>query len=878
MKANPCTQPILLAVIVALACSTVAATAQNQVYSQNFDADDTPNWQVNALLGANMADFFFDYSLAGIPSAPHSLGGTTRGMILQPNMDPLTQAGSVAGYGLSVSPSGFAITENFEMRFDMWLNYPRSGNGSTIVGGAGFGTAGTAPQIASASAGVVDSVFIGATTDGGSAADYRIYTPVSYTSVPDGNAAYVNVTTRNNTQAYYTTNFPAQSVPEAQTNLFPAQTGLVTPAGVQGMKWHDVALTRVANIITYSIDDVPIAAIDFSTNGTLGGQNILFNAFDINGNASTDPLSTNLLFILFDNIRITNFANVVTVRNTPYGTNAEVQITEGSSSPGVFTVTRSSSGAPLTVSYSMSGSADNGIDYTNDLGGTLSGTVTFSATATATNIPVYIVDDTIAEATEIIQMSINPSPDYTGAGIATIQIVDNEPPALAITNVSRQMFERTNDFATFRITRLGSTNVPSFNINLSFAGSATSDTDYFTTNTLTFEPGIQSTNFSIFPIEDGLYEGNETATVTIGSSPDYAVSASGSASVTLVDSDGPPETVLFADDFNADTSANWSLFHAANNDVPDYTAIFGFDYSGQNIVPSPHGGGDTLGLFLTVNKDQDASAAALNLYPVGQSFSGNFALKFDMILNMVSGGSSTEFALFGINHSGTKTNWWRSGGVPAGWTFDGIFYAVETDGQSAPSYANYSSPTTAGNNPTALTAGANVSAFSGVFKSPPWAVAGSPAVNATSNNAVWADVELSKVGDVITLRINKSVILSYTNATPYTSGNIMLGYEDAFDSMGTIQNYVIYDNLRVISLASPVITSIQRVGGNAVVQFTANAADQAGQFVVQAASSVAGPYEDLGATITSPSAGTFSSSIAINPGDGAKFYRVRRAY
>src|SRR5439155_5663078 len=164
--------------------------------------------------------------------------------------------------------------------------------------------------------------------------------------------------------------------------------------------------------------------------------------------------------------------------------------------------------------------------------------------------------------------------------------------------------------------------------------------------------------------------------------------------------------------FNTDTSANWNKLWAANDALEDDSVLFAYDYSGLGIPPSPHGGGDTHGVFIAVNKDANAAAAAVNLYPIGQNFSGNYALRFDMFLDIPRGAStSTEYALFGLNHSGTRTNWWRSGGVPAGWTFDGIFYAVETDAQAIPNYVNYSSPTTAGNNPTALTAGVNASSF-----------------------------------------------------------------------------------------------------------------------------------------------------------------------
>jgi hypothetical protein len=868
--------------------------AQTRVFFEDWETDHSfdGTYVTNYTSGgANLAVLYFDYSTVGIPQSPHSTGLGTHALKMCANLDSTIQ---VFPSGVSVSPIGFSITENFDMHFDAWFNFngpaPGGGSGSTQVGGAGYGTAGTFAQVA----GVADSVFIGGTADGGSSADYRVYSsfhPISYqdgsyrigsdgtnaTTLGDPSTGYVYAgTNRNNSGGYYTANFPGQAPPAAQTALFAQQTGTAAN-GSLAFKWHDVSLQKVANVITYKIDGILIATVDVVDAGPLGGSDILFNHYDINAGASTDPNRTNLIFTLIDNVSITNFPNVVSVST------ATPTIAEGNPSPGTFVVTRTSSGTPLTVTYTMTGTAQNGTDYTNAAGSVLSGTVTFTANATTTNIDVFAVDDTIPETTETIVLNIDPSTNYTGAGNATIRIIDNEPPQLTITNIHTQMFERTNDFATFQITRLGSTNVPSFQILLTFSGgTAHFGTDFYATNTaLTFEPGVETTNITIFPIEDGVYEGNETAFVNIGipGGPEYTVGSPGSASITIVDADGPPETILFSDNFNTDSSASWNLFFADTNSPPiaDYSAFFAFDYSVYGIPPAPHGGGDTIGLFLQVNKDPTPTAAALNLYPIGKNFSGNFALKFDMFLDMISGSTSTEYALFGINHSGTMTNWWRSGGVPAGWSFDGIFYAVETDAQSAPNFVNYSSPTT-NNNPTALTAGVNSSAFTGAFKSPPWAVAGSPAMNITSNTPVWSDVELSKVGDLITLRINKTTIFTYTNTTPYTSGNIMLGYEDAFDSLGPSQVYVVYDNVRVISLAGPVITAINRVGGNVQIDFTAGAADVPAQFVLQSASIVTGPYADTSATITSLGAGNFRATKPFDPNAPAVFYRVRRPF
>ena len=80
-----------------------------------------------------------------------------------------------------------------------------------------------------------------------------------------------------------------------------------------------------------------------------------------------------------------------------------------------------------------------------------------------------------------------------------------------------------------------------------------------------------------------------------------------------MDANTAPETVLFSDNFNTDSSANWTLYAT---DPSDYTAQFAYDYSSQSIPPAPHSSGDTHGLFLTVNKDATGAAAAVNLYRI----------------------------------------------------------------------------------------------------------------------------------------------------------------------------------------------------------------------------------------------------------------------
>jgi hypothetical protein len=837
-----------LAFILAVGTNLSPVSAQNVVFTEDWETDHSlDNTYVTNFTasGVHYANLYFDYSTAGVPLSPNSAGSSTRALKMAANL----VSGSVFPVGVSVSPVGFGISANFELRFDAWFNFngplPGGGSGSTQVGGAGYGTAGTNAQVA----GTADSVYIGGTADAGSSADYRVYSPSHQSSYQDGdfqigsdgiaqttkgdpNSGYVYAAedgTRNvvpaSTTGYYATNFPGQSPPLAQLTLFPQQTNSTGPANLPGtayngslaFKWHDISLQKVANTITYLIDGVLIATVNVTDAGTLGGTNILFNHYDINAGVSTDPNRTNLIFTLIDNVRVTELTNVVSVSATTPGA------AETGPTPGVFTITRSAGGAPVTVNYTMSGSASNGLDYTNVLGGPLSGSVTFAAADLSTNITIVPIDDAIPELTETIKLSINPSAFYFGAGSAIVTIADNENPQLTITNVSTQMYERTNDYAAFTITRLGDTNAASFTANLSFSGTATEGVDFYAV-AVTLEPGAQTTNFNVYPIVDSFTEGSETVTATIAAAGagEYTIGSPSSASITVVDANLPAETVLFQDNFDVDSAANWNLFFAAstNDFTPDYNALFAFNYGDQGIPPAPHGNGSTLGLYLNVNKDSVGSAAALNLYPSGKTFSGNFALRFDMFLSVPQPNSSaTEYVLAGINHSGTKTNWWRSGGVPAGSTFDGVFFTLETDNNASPNYANYGPPTTTALNPTLL--GSNTAASAAAaFKSPPWVVANTPGnINNPAGvfaTPIWADVEISKSGNLITLIINNTKIYTYSNATAFASGNIMVGYEDAFDSISPGQSYAVLDNVRVVTITPPVITAQPVNSTNAV--------------------------------------------------------------
>ena len=566
-------------------------------------------------------------------------------------------------------------------------------------------------------------------------------------------------------------------------------------------------------------------------------------------------------------------------------------LNEGGPTTAVLTFTRTADSLanPLTIAFTTAGTAVRGTDYvlqTNSV--TFTGnSVIIPAGADSVTISVVAQNDEVAEFTETVTVNVAGTTFYSAGTPAsqTIALLDNEAPMADLAVVYGSMYERlAYDYARLRVVRRGDTNAASFDVNLTYSGTAAASR-YAAPATVTIEPGVVNQNFDITPADDSLLNGNETIIATVASGTGYVVGTnSPSATATIVDDELPPETVLWSADFNTDDSANWTVRFGSGNDVPDYRYVFSYDYAAAGWIPSipaaPHGT-DTLGLYLTVNKDDATGlgAAGINVYPNGKSFSGNYAVRFDMYLMVGNAASTTEYALFGINHSGEKANWFRNstGGVPGG-VFDGLFFGVEADGAALGDYVIYSAPTTAGNNPTALTPGVNASTLTGIFKVPPFGggLAGAPGNSELSTTPCWADVEIRHFNGVVTLIINRTPIMSYTNATAFTSGNLMLGYCDAYDSVMSGNSGVVYDNLRVVRLAStsrPNITNIQLVGGNVEISFAGEAGDTTADFALQEAGTVNSTYGDVSATITG-SAGSFKAVRAV--GDSPRFYRIKR--
>lgn len=350
--------------------------------------------------------------------------------------------------------------------------------------------------------------------------------------------------------------------------------------------------------------------------------------------------------------------------------------------------------------------------------------------------------------------------------------------------------------------------------------------------------------------------------------------------------------IVFSDNFDS-IGPDFVSASGTNNDyringlIPDtldhpedFQLIFGFDYgavASPTIIPSaPNStGGTTKGLYLTANKNAPSSVrAGVNIYPVDQSFSGNYRVKFDIWMNIAD--TTAELALIGINHSGDATNIYFSANPT---TSDGLFFSITGNGgvgnseSGARDFGVYQGQgatnaalKTTGFGPAAPL-GVNFDNADAGFATLFPARAELPTLAAGSAGEQWVVAEIIQFDGIITWYLNGELVAQYTNTTAYTNGNIMIGYWDYLSGVGVPDNYAIIDNIVVsASIPPPMLSNPVRSGGQ--FQFTLTGEANV-NYIIEASTNLQS-WTPV-ATNSSPNA---SRNITINAPNSRSFYRA----
>ena len=292
--------------------------------------------------------------------------------------------------------------------------------------------------------------------------------------------------------------------------------------------------------------------------------------------------------------------------------------------------------------------------------------------------------------------------------------------------------------------------------------------------------------------------------------------------------------VVFQDDFDTNSAANW----LTNRTSADTRLAFNYNYAADGILSAPHSvGGTTRAVKMEANLSAGV-AAAINLSPVAQSFSGNYKLRFDMWINAngpfpLGGLGSSQFITAGVGTTGSKVQW-----TGAGTTADGVWFAVDGEGQAGDTSTTSDFNAYAGTTSQATTTGVYAAGtasnargnlhpyyateFPGGQTAPALQQANyaqqTGALEVGTVGFVWRQVLINKEGNVVEWYIDDFKIAALTNA-PLAGNNIFIGYWDPFTSLSdnTALSFGLVDNVRVeVPAVVPNITAQPQARTNMV--------------------------------------------------------------
>ncbi|MEE6161246.1 Calx-beta domain-containing protein [Cylindrospermopsis raciborskii DSH] len=223
------------------------------------------------------------------------------------------------------------------------------------------------------------------------------------------------------------------------------------------------------------------------------------------------------------------------------------EVTGGTANPGQFTLTRTGpTTSALTVNTTMSGTATNGIDYTNNSG---FGSATFAVGSATAVVDLNVIDDTLTEEMETAILTLTPGTGYTvgSANSASVNIADNDGiPLISLASNYSGVSENGKTNLIYAFTR---TQPPtnSLTVNFTIGGTANRSSDYNaygatftspTTGNIVLAAGQTTTQIELVTIGDAVQEANETIVFTLASGTGYGIGTPGAITTSILNDDG----------------------------------------------------------------------------------------------------------------------------------------------------------------------------------------------------------------------------------------------------------------------------------------------------------------------------------------------------
>jgi Ca2+-binding RTX toxin-like protein len=174
---------------------------------------------------------------------------------------------------------------------------------------------------------------------------------------------------------------------------------------------------------------------------------------------------------------------------------------------------------PLTVNYSIGGTATNGNDYTS-----IPTTVIFEANSAIATVTVDPTADTTVESDETVSLTLASGTDYTiGTTTAVTGTINNDDTNVTLAVSPESVSEDGTTNLVYTFTRSGVT-TDALTVNYTVEGTATNGTDYTSIPTsVTFAANSATATVTVDPTADTTVESDETVILTLASGTGYTV-------------------------------------------------------------------------------------------------------------------------------------------------------------------------------------------------------------------------------------------------------------------------------------------------------------------------------------------------------------------
>jgi hypothetical protein len=426
-------------------------------------------------------------------------------------------------------------------------------------------------------------------------ANYTVGTPGSATAtISDNDAAGVDVfagvdliTTEAGGSATFTVKLASQPSADVTMALSSSDTseGLVTPTSLT----FTPANWGAQQTVTVVGQDDAVADGDVNYSIVIGNT--------VSGDPNYDGIVVPVVSMV--NIDNEGTANVSVTASV-------ASIGEGSSTPGVFTISRTGATTnDLRVFYSVTGTAQSSVDYAP-----IGGSVVIPAGSSSATVNVVPIQDAVVESDETVILTLASSSDYVKAnpGSNTVTILDDDVlgggSAAPAANFYVDQTVGEGTIATVNVVLSGTALSYPVVIPYTVSGTATGGVDHDAVDgNVAINSGTAGA-ISVNVFSDADTESDETIVFTMGTPINARLGGRTTHTITITDGNAPPEVTLTAAQgglaTHLVTTGGGNVTVTAAVTDPNTGDLHSYDWSSTNatVLTNEVGGPSTTATFV----------------------------------------------------------------------------------------------------------------------------------------------------------------------------------------------------------------------------------------------------------------------------------------